>query len=85
MTGHEYWPYDNNQSDFKARCLAILNRVHKTGERVVIVKRGRPVAELSRLISKENQYPQTDLKGTVIITGDIVEPMFPEEYCKSLK
>lgn len=28
-------------SDFKARCLAILDRVQATGERVVILKRGR--------------------------------------------
>ncbi|MYF89142.1 MAG: type II toxin-antitoxin system Phd/YefM family antitoxin, partial [Boseongicola sp. SB0676_bin_33] len=30
-----------NASDFKARCLAILDNVHETGERVVILKRGR--------------------------------------------
>ena len=35
-----------NASDFKARCLAILDRVQETGEPVVILKRGRPVAEL---------------------------------------
>ncbi len=28
-------------SDFKARCLAILDRVQATGERVVILKRGQ--------------------------------------------
>ena len=66
-------------------CLAILDQVYETGERVVILKRGRPVAELSRLISKENQYPQTDLKGTVVITGDIVEPVLPEKHWESLK
>ena len=71
-----------NASDFKARCL---DQVYETGERVVILKRGRPVAELSRLISKENQYPQTDLKGTVVITGDIVEPVLPEKHWESLK
>ena len=74
-----------NASDFKARCLAILDRVHETGERVVILKRGRPVAELSRVISKENQYPQTELKGTVVITGDVTEPVFPEEHWESLE
>ena len=35
-----------NASDFQARCLEILDRVPATGERVVILKRGRPVAEL---------------------------------------
>ena len=29
-----------NASDFKTRCLAPLDRVQKTGERIVILKRG---------------------------------------------
>lgn len=74
-----------NASDFKARCLDILDRVHETGERVVILKGGRPVAELSRVVSEENRYPQSELEGTVIIAGDVVEPVFPEEQWNSLK
>ena len=74
-----------NASDFKARCLAILDRVHETGERVVILKRGRPVAELTRATGVSEQYPQVELEGTVVILDDIVEPVFPEEYWDSLK
>ncbi|MYA40928.1 MAG: type II toxin-antitoxin system Phd/YefM family antitoxin [Gemmatimonadetes bacterium] len=74
-----------NASDFKARCLAILDRVHETGERVVILKRGKPVAELSRVLSEGNRYPQGELEETVIIDGDVVEPVFPEEQWDSLK
>lgn len=71
-------------SDFKARCLAILDRVQATGERVVILKRGRPVAELLPASQSQAEYPQTELKGTVIETGDIVEPAVPEEHWESL-
>ena len=74
-----------NASDFKARCLAILDHVHETGERVVILKRGKPVAELSRVVSEGNRYPQTELEGTVVITGDVMEPVLPEEHWDSLK
>ncbi len=74
-----------NASDFKARCLAILDRVHETGERVVILKRGRPVAELTRATGESDGYPQTELEGTVVILEDIVEPVFPEERWDSLK
>ena len=74
-----------NASDFKARCLAILDQVHETGERVVILKRGRPVAELSRVTSEGSRYPQTELEGTVTIIGDIVEPALPEDQWDSLK
>lgn len=74
-----------NASDFKARCLAILDRVHETGERVVILKRGRPVAELSRPTGEESRYPQAELEGSVVILGDVLAPVFPEEHWDSLR
>ena len=74
-----------NASDFEMWCLAIIEHVHKTGERVVILKRGKPVAELSRVSSEGDRYPQSELDGTVIIDGDVVEPVFPEEQWDSLK
>ena len=73
-----------NASDFKAKCLAFLDRVHETGERVVILQRGRPVAELSRPTGEGNRYPQAELEGTVAIVGDVMEPVFPEEHWDSL-
>ena len=33
-------------SEFKAKCLKIMDEVAETGERVVITKRGKPVAEV---------------------------------------
>ena len=72
-----------NASDFKARCLAILDRVRETGERVVILKRGQPVAELGPASRSLVEYPQTELKDTVTIVGDIVAPALPEDYWES--
>ncbi len=74
-----------NASDFKARCLAILDRVHTTGERVVILKHGRPVAELSPASRTEAEYPQLELRGTVTVKGDIVAPAVPAEHWDSLR
>ena len=73
-----------NASDFKARCLAILDRVSATGERVIILKRGRPVAELGPASHARAEYPQLELKGTVKVVGDIVGPVVPEEDWESL-
>ena len=73
-----------NASDFKARCLAILDRVQATGEPVVILKRGRPVAELLPASRTHAEFPQLELKDTVIVTGDIVEPAVPEQHWESL-
>ena len=73
-----------NASEFKAKCLAILDRVRDTGERIVILKRGRPVAELWPPSQAESEYPQSELKGTATVVGDIVGPVVPEHYWDSL-
>ena len=72
-----------NASDFKARCLAILDRVQATGEPVVILKRGRP--ELCPTRRTEAEYTQMELRGTVTVTGDIVGPAVPEDHWDSLR
>ena len=74
-----------NASDFRARCFAILDRVAETGEGVVIVKRGRPVAELCPTGRSGTAYPQLALKGTATVVGDIVGPAVPEESWESLR
>ncbi len=74
-----------NASDFKARCLAILDRVQTTGERVLILKRGRPVAELAPPTRTGAEYPQMELEGTVTVVGDIVEPVVPADDWESLR
>ena len=68
-----------NASEFKAKCLAILDEVSATGESVTILKRGRPVAELVPPVSTGSRYPQDDLRDSVVIKGDIVEPVLPAE------
>ena len=72
-----------NASDFKARCLSILDRVRATGERVVILKRGLPVAELGPATQSLARYPQLELAGTVTVVGDIVGPVVPENHWES--
>ena len=67
-----------NASEFKAKCLAILDEVKQTGETVTILKRGEPVAQLVPSVPRET-YPQDTLKGTVKILGDIIEPPLPSE------
>ena len=73
-----------NTSDFKTRCPAILDRVSATGERVVILERGRPVAELRPASRARAEYPQLELQGTVTVVGDIVGPAAPEDHRECL-
>ena len=70
-------------SDFKARCLALLEEVERTGECLTILKRGRPVALISP--PPKVDYPQRGLFGTVKSIGDIVAPTVPEEEWECLQ
>lgn len=67
-------------SEFKAKCLAILDEVGRTGEPVTILKRGRPVARLVPPSSSEEKHPQDSLRGTVRIHGDLLEPVVPADF-----
>lgn len=57
---------------FKAECLALLDRVARTGEPVVVTKRGKPVAKVVPIIDED---AVASLRGSVTIHGDIVEPV----------
>ena len=87
MTGHVVRSRGNHRraSDFKARRLAILDHAQTTGERVLILKRGRPAAELSPATRTGAEYPQTELEGTVTVVGDDVGPAVPEDDRESLR
>ena len=74
-----------NASEFKAKCLAILDRVRETGEEVLILKHGKPVARLVSAGLSESRYPQNDLMGTVTILDDVTEPVLPEESWEALE
>jgi len=68
-------------SEFKARCLAILEKVRKTGKPVLVTRRGEPIAEIvppSAIHSQERWLGSA--KGTGRITGDIVSPLPAEDW-----
>lgn len=61
-------------SEFKAKCLALMDEVARTGEPVLVTKRGRPVAEL-RPVQGPPRRAIGFLKGRLEIVGDIVSPL----------
>ena len=56
---------------FKARCLALLDRVAATGESLVITKRGKAVAR----VVPARRATATSLRGSVTARGNIVGPI----------
>jgi prevent-host-death family protein len=61
-------------SEFKAKCLALMDEVARTGERIVITKSGEPIAELVPH-TKKKRSPLGIWKGKVEIIGDIMSPL----------
>jgi prevent-host-death family protein len=63
---------------FKAQCLAVMDRVMQSGEPVLITKHGKPVAKLVPAESKADDIFDY-MAGKVKIVGDIVGPVTPFE------
>ncbi|MBI4902780.1 MAG: type II toxin-antitoxin system Phd/YefM family antitoxin [Acidobacteria bacterium] len=64
-----------NASEFKARCLRLLERVRQTGEPIEILKNGEPLAIVSppppRRRKRVLGAMRNTLKGPVV---DLIEP-----------
>jgi prevent-host-death family protein len=61
-------------SEFKAKCLALIDEVAGTGDPIVITKNGKPlVALVPHRVAKRS--PLGIWKGKVIIKGDIISPI----------
>ena len=58
-------------SEFKAKCLRLLDQVEEKGETLVITRRGRPVAKVVP-VSLPKRPLRGSWKGLVRIKGDIV-------------
>lgn len=68
-------------SDFKARCLAILERVRTTGQPVLVTKRGAPLAQI---LPPPKPMPPNSPYGCMAATAfevaEIVEPYGDDEW-----
>lgn len=67
-------------SEFKATCLAVLERVRRTGVPVLVTRRGEPVAEVG-----PPSHPTArgswlgSMQGTATIERDLIEPAAPAD------
>ena len=64
-------------SEFKAKCLQVINEVAETGIPVVITKNGRPVAQLGAVAFQPTTLVGAH-KGQIAIVGDILTPIDEE-------
>jgi prevent-host-death family protein len=66
-------------SEFKAKCLALMDRVASTGQPLVVTKNGKPVAELRPYSGSRVDSP-FGLHRNLKITGDIVAPVAENDW-----
>ena len=62
-------------SEFKAKCLALMDEVARTGEAILITKNGKAVAELHSHAGLRAKSPFGLHKGMIAIKGDIMSPI----------
>lgn len=59
--------------EFKAKCLQLMDRVARSGEPIVITKRGRPVAKLVPADQPEPRAPLFGyMAGSARVVGEII-------------
>ena len=70
-------------SEFKAKCLKLMDEVAESGEEIVITKNGRPVSRLAPYRKPSSGLWFGRDRDKIRILGDIVSPMPPEWYEKA--
>jgi prevent-host-death family protein len=61
-------------TEFKERCLALLEEVRQTRRSLLVTRHGKPVAEISPY--KESKVEAVNpLKGSILYQGDLLAPI----------
>jgi len=73
-------------SEFKAKCLALLERVRKTNKPIRITRFGKPVAEVipASPVAEPKDWLGS-MSDTMEILGDIVSPVIEEVDWEALR
>jgi prevent-host-death family protein len=73
-------------SEFKAKCLSLLDQVQKTKKPLRVTRFGKPIAEVVPPAQEPNEAAWFgSMKGTIEILGDIVSPANDENEWEVLR
>lgn len=73
-------------SEFKAKCLALLEQVRRTRKPIRITRHGTPVAEVVPASSVQERSAWIgSMKDSIKILGDIVSPANEESEWEALR
>ena len=62
-------------SEFKTKCVALMDQVARTGEAILVTKDGKPLAELHPQSGRGISSPFGIHKGLVQVPKDLVSPL----------
>ena len=82
--GRSSGPRAIKASEFKAKCLQLMDEVAANGEDIVITKNGRPTARLVAYREKPKTLFGID-RGKLEIHGDIIPPLDVEWETESVQ
>lgn len=72
-------------SEFKAKCLALLERVCKTKKPIRITRFGRPVAEVFPPSPARDTDWVGSMADSIEFVGDVVAPVIEESDLEALR
>ena len=73
-------------SEFKAKCLALLEQVQKTKKPILVTRFGKPVAQVSPPPTERTDKDWFgSMKGQIEILGDIISPANDEDEWEVLR
>jgi prevent-host-death family protein len=72
-------------SEFKAKCLALLDQVQKTKKPIRITRFGKPVAEVVPVSPASPSGWMGSMRDSIEIVGDIVSPANEESDWEALR
>lgn len=68
-------------AEFRTKCFTILDQVDKTHAEIIITKRGKPIARLTRIEESEARDPLLGaLAGLGRTMGDLTKPVMDAQH-----
>jgi prevent-host-death family protein len=61
-------------SEFKAKSLALFEKIARNGESIIVTKRGKPIAEVIPFAQPRSELKAGRLAATLLHEEDIVTP-----------
>jgi len=73
-------------TEFKAKCLSLLEEVSKTRTPLRVTRRGKPIADVIPASSESEERSWIgSMSDSIEIVGDIVSPVIDTENIEALK